>query len=151
MMSLINKSADWPSNYHKAAITASQIWWHPTSMNKLTLNDSATTHDFILMGPDNIKIQTVNKTHWYHLQLEFCCSSSVSSISVSILIIIAARKRSLGQGNVSTPVCHSVYRGRGWLLSMHHKSQADTPRKTPLRKTPSPPQDYHWSGRYASY
>ena len=51
MMSLINKSADWPSNYHKAAITSSQIWWHPTSMNKLTLNDSVTTHDFILMGP----------------------------------------------------------------------------------------------------
>ena len=27
--------------------------------------------------------------------------------------IITARKRSLGQGNVFTPVCHSVHRGRG--------------------------------------
>ena len=31
--------------------------------------------------------------------------------------IITARKRSLGQGNIFTPVCHSVHRGgRAWLL-----------------------------------
>ena len=29
---------------------------------------------------------------------------------------ITARKRSLGQGNIFTPVCHSVHRGRAWLL-----------------------------------
>ena len=31
--------------------------------------------------------------------------------------IFTARKRSLGQGNIFTPVCHSVHRGgRAWLL-----------------------------------
>ena len=32
--------------------------------------------------------------------------------------LVTARKRSLGQGNIFTPVCHSVHRGRGhaWLL-----------------------------------
>ena len=35
--------------------------------------------------------------------------------------IVAAHKRSLGQGNVFTPVCHSVHTG-GWLPSMHQGS-----------------------------
>ena len=35
--------------------------------------------------------------------------------------LFTARKRSLEQGNVFTPVCHSVHRGRGWLPSMHHR------------------------------
>ena len=35
--------------------------------------------------------------------------------------IVTARKRSLGQGNVFTPVCHSVHRG-GHCPSMHHRS-----------------------------
>ena len=36
--------------------------------------------------------------------------------------IITARKRSLEQGNVFTPVCHSVHKGGGWLPSMHYRS-----------------------------
>ena len=28
---------------------------------------------------------------------------------------ITARKRSLGQGNIFTPVCHSVHRGDAWF------------------------------------
>ena len=31
--------------------------------------------------------------------------------------VITARKRSLGQGNIFTPVCHSVH--RGWVVSQH--------------------------------
>ena len=34
-------------------------------------------------------------------------------------------KRSLGQGNIFTRVCHSIHKGRGlasWLPSMHHRS-----------------------------
>ena len=31
--------------------------------------------------------------------------------------VFTARKRSLGQGNIFTPVCHSVHRGRGGCLS----------------------------------
>ena len=33
-------------------------------------------------------------------------------------VLFTARKRSLGQGNIFTPVCHSVHRGRGlaWFL-----------------------------------
>ena len=34
--------------------------------------------------------------------------------------IITARKRSLGQGNIFTPVCHSVHRGRGVCLSVKY-------------------------------
>ena len=36
--------------------------------------------------------------------------------------VITDRKRSLGQGNIFTTVCHSVHSGRGWLPSMHHRS-----------------------------
>ena len=33
------------------------------------------------------------------------------------ILIFTARKRSLGQGNIFTPVCHSVHRGgHAWLL-----------------------------------
>ena len=50
---------------------------------------------------------------------------------------ITARKRSLGQGNVFTPVYHSVHRG-GWLPSMHHRShdrgeEGQPPRGSPFR------------------
>ena len=40
-----------------------------------------------------------------------------SNISISIsseVIIFTTRKRSLGQGNIFTPVCHSVHRGGAW-------------------------------------
>ena len=36
--------------------------------------------------------------------------------------VITAHKRSLGQGNVFTPVYHSVQGARGWLTSAHHRS-----------------------------
>ena len=48
--------------------------------------------------------------------------------------LITARKRSLGQGNVFTPVCQFT-RGENWLPSMHHRSEADIP-----------PPDRHPSG-----
>ena len=49
-------------------------------------------------------------------ELKLCCHPN----SLLHGPIFTARKRSLGQGNVFTPVCHSV-RG-GWLPSMHHWS-----------------------------
>ena len=39
---------------------------------------------------------------------------------VQVRVVITARKRSLGQGNVFTPTCLST-RG-GWLPSMHHRT-----------------------------
>ena len=36
-------------------------------------------------------------------------------------MIFTTRKQSLGQGNVFTPVCHSVHR-EGWFPRMHHRS-----------------------------
>ena len=36
--------------------------------------------------------------------------------------VFTACKRGMEQGNVFTPVCHSVHRGWGWLPSMHHRS-----------------------------
>ena len=46
-------------------------------------------------------------------------------------MVITARKRSFGQGNVFTPSCHSVHRGGShWLPSMHH--QSDDQGQSPL-------------------
>ena len=39
---------------------------------------------------------------------------NVSEIDMNIVSIITARKRSLGQGNSFTPVCHSVHWGGAW-------------------------------------
>ena len=53
-------------------------------------------------------ILKVTKIGW-----EFHCKSSApphSSLLFKIEIVITARKRSLGQGNIFTPVCHSVHR-----------------------------------------
>ena len=36
--------------------------------------------------------------------------------------VFTACKRGMEQGNVFTPVCHSVHRGWGWLPSMHRRS-----------------------------
>ena len=36
-----------------------------------------------------------------------------------IFVLVTARKRSLGQGNIFAPVCHSVHRGCVWYPSMH--------------------------------
>ena len=41
--------------------------------------------------------------------------------------IITARKRSLGQGNVFTPVCHSVHRGSAQPLPRCRPPQVQTP------------------------
>ena len=41
MMSLINKPADWPHNYHKAARRFPKFHGHIKTMNKLTLNEAA--------------------------------------------------------------------------------------------------------------
>ena len=79
--------------------------------------------------------------------------------------IFAAHKRSLGQGNIFAPVCHSVHRGEVGVPGHVHPPQAGTPpgRHThPWAGTPQevhppagtpPPLPIRWSmrGRYASY
>ena len=67
-------------------------------------------------------------------------------------LIFTARKRSLGQGNVLTPVCDSVHRGVS--APLHAGTQPPPPPgKTPPKQTP--PFRYYTicstSGRYASY
>ena len=49
----------------------------------------------------------------------------IQDINHKLPLLITARKRSLGQGNVFTPVCHSVHGGggrRGLCPNMHHRS-----------------------------
>ena len=46
----------------------------------------------------------------------------------------------LREGNVFTPVCDSVYRGRGGCIPACIGQEPDTPRQTPPRQTPSPPE-----------
>ena len=69
--------------------------------------------------------------------------------------IITARKRSLEQGNVFTPVCHSVHKGGGWLPSMHYRSHDQGVCIQGVGQTPPPCMGYcrirSTSGRYASY
>ena len=77
-------------------------------------------------------------------------------------LFFTARKQSLGQGNVFTPVCDSIHR-RGSvyepLLTGIHTPWADTPRQTPPFGQTSPRAETHpryygirsTSGRYASY
>ena len=74
-----------------------------------------------------------------------------------ILPIITARKRSLGQGNIFAPVCHSVHRG-GVYPSMHPNqvhplgSYTSSGRYTAWAGTPpdryTPPRQVHtsWAG-----
>ena len=54
--------------------------------------------------------------------------------------VFTARKRSLGQGSVFTPVCHFVHRGGGWSAPLYagiHNPQADIPLgRHPPRQTP---------------
>ena len=72
------------------------------------------------------------------------------------IIVVTARKRSLGQGNIFAPVCHSVHRGKGIPACLAgHMTPRETPRqgdplprrppcqrppakKTPAKKTPLP-------------
>ena len=52
--------------------------------------------------------------------VEAACHVYYVTLIVPMLHFITARKRSLGQGNVFTPVCHSVHRGRVsvWVISV---------------------------------
>ena len=78
------------------------------------------------------------------------------------MIIITARKRSLGQGNIFTPVCHSVHSGGAWsgggssgpggcLVLWRGLLPGVVPGPGGcLVETPRPPDGY-CCGRYASY
>ena len=44
----------------------------------------------------------------------FIINLLLPEVMFSQVCVITARKRSLGQGNNFTPVCHSVH-GRGWV------------------------------------
>ena len=66
------------------------------------------------------------------------CMAEFFTIHFYNRVVITARKRSLGQGNIFTPVCHSVHRGGG----------STWPADTPLEQTPSgtrytPPDQVH--------
>ena len=63
--------------------------------------------------------------NWYQQQLP--SRSSADQVN-TILPVFTARKRSLGQGNVFTPVCHSVHRGVGLPNPL---PDTDPPRQTP--------------------
>ena len=68
-------------------------------------------------------------------------------------VIITARKRSLGQGNICAPVCHSVHRGKGLPRCMLGYTPHE---QTPPGADTSPSGSACWeiratSGRYVSY
>ena len=53
----------------------------------------------------------------------------------SLLILVTGRKRSLGQGNVFIPVCHSVHRGSG----RHPREDTPQEQTSPREQTPPAP------------
>ena len=62
--------------------------------------------------------------------------------------MITARRRSLGQGNIFTPVCHSVHGGSTWAGTPHHGTRyIPRIRYTPVSGTP-PDQVYPPGTRY---
>ena len=67
--------------------------------------------------------------NWYQQQLPL--RSSADQVN-TILPVFTARRRSLGQGNVFTPVCHSVHRGVGLPNPL---PDTDPPRQTPWMQT----------------
>ena len=62
-------------------------------------------------------------------------------------VLITARKRSLGQGNVFTCVCHSFHRGKGGL----HSGGLPLGRGSASRGLSRPPLELWKAGSYASY
>ena len=71
------------------------------------------------------------------------------------LFIFTARKRSLGQGNIFAPVCHSVHRGgvHGQVPpgQVHHPGQVNPSAGTPPGRYPQagiPPSQVHPLDRY---
>ena len=56
-------------------------------------------------------------------------------LELNNLYIITARKRSLGQGNVFTPVSHSVHGARVYTTQAKHP-----PDRHPTGQTPPPPR-----------
>ena len=65
-----------------------------------------------------------------------------SQQTLSLVSIFTARKWSLGQGNVFTPVCHSVHRG---CVSQHSWGRPPLQGRHALpRQTPPPHSDTTW-------
>ena len=111
---------------------------------------------------------------WFQVW-KFCHIAHNNDIRTSFFwpSVFTARKRSLGQGNIFTPVCHSVHGGglSQCMLGCHPPPRADTPpplaadtprqqtpprADTPREQTPPPPSRACWeiwsmSGRYTSY
>ena len=80
----------------------------------------------------------------------YFCVSVISNISIERILpvftiimndFVTVRKRSLGQGNVFAPVCHSVHKGGTWAgtppAGTPHLGQVHTPLAgTPLGRYP---------------
>ena len=73
--------------------------------------------------PTNLQIDA-NGNSGYNVTVRFRTPTRPNGVLRKFIVsgkIITARKRSLGQGNIFTPVCHSVHRGgRAWLLRGGH-------------------------------
>ena len=81
-----------------------------------------------------------------------------SNQQIGFFFLFTAHKRSLGQGNVYTRVCHSVHRREGGCVSQHamgrgvhllskHPPRQTHPGQTPPRQTPASGQTPPHPGR----
>ena len=63
-----------------------------------------------------------NQVHWLVRTPYLSIKASNDCVSLGFQPLVTARKRSLGQGNIFTPVCHSVHRGGlpQCMLGYHH-------------------------------
>ena len=151
MTSLINKSVDWPPpNYCKTARTFPQIWWRskmkqPTSWQRvsrikwchhITLQRSFMTQYLCTEMVTNSSIDPPNLSNFRETISEQVSSKWASNLCIKV--IITTRKRSLGQGDVFTLVCHSFCTQGGLpqcMLGYHTPSGSRPPRPD----TPVPP------------
>ena len=78
-------------------------------------------------------------------------------LDLSLLVIVTARKRNMGQGNIFTPVCHSVHReGVPQCMLGYHPPGPDTPpprqdRAPPPGPSTTPPRTMHPSPDHAPF
>ena len=111
-------------------------WWRLSLLHTLCCNFRC---EFPFKFALDFDIHFLNATFWFQIlrlssamgktqnrspSVRLSLHGSNSNQSSDYIAIFTACKRSLGQGNVFTPVCHSVHLFMGWGLASQHASHA---------------------------
>ena len=83
----------------------------------------------------------MNSAHAKYMRCILLLMDLKWNASENAVLLITARKRSLGQGNIFTPVCHSVHGGGGSTWPGTPPDQVHPPRDQVHPPGPGTPQD----------